>query len=81
MLKDPEPSVLFNEFGDSSLNFRVLYWIPVEYGIASKSAISIAIYNKLKEAGITIPFPQRDVHVIQDTPPMGVVLPTKDKDA
>lgn len=61
-MKDPEPQALFKEFGDSSLNFRLLYWVPVEYGILSKSEISIDIYEKLAEADITIPFPQRDLN-------------------
>jgi small-conductance mechanosensitive channel len=61
-LKDPEPQALFEAFGDSSLNFRLLYWVPVEFGILSKSEISIDIYEKLAEHNITIPFPQRDVN-------------------
>ena len=62
VLKNPAVSALFSEFGDSSLDFRLLYWVPVEYGISSKSEVSIAVYNRFKEDGITIPFPQRDVN-------------------
>jgi small-conductance mechanosensitive channel len=61
-LKEPEPLALFDEFGDSSLNFRLLFWVPVEYGILSKSAVSIEIYDRFDQEGITIPFPQRDVN-------------------
>jgi potassium efflux system protein len=61
-LRDPEPIALFEDFGDSSLNFKLLYWVPVEFGILSKSEISIEIYERLAEQNITIPFPQRDVN-------------------
>ena len=65
VLKDPEPRALFDEFGDSSLNFRLLYWVPFESGIGTKSDISIGIYNILAENDIQIPFPQVDVHMIE----------------
>ena len=65
VLKDPEPRALFDEFGDSSLNFRLLYWVPFESGIGTKSDISIGIYNILAENNIQIPFPQVDVHMIE----------------
>ncbi|CDF78255.1 potassium efflux system KefA protein / small-con ductance mechanosensitive channel [Formosa agariphila KMM 3901] len=62
-LKDPAPKALFSEFGDSSLNFRLLYWVHYEIGLQSKSDISISIYNRFKAEGIEIPFPQRDLNV------------------
>ena len=63
ILKDPEPQALFSEFGESSLNFRLLFWVPFALGLRAKSAVSIAVFNKLKENGIEIPFPQRDIHI------------------
>jgi len=65
--KDPEPRVLFNEFADSSLNFRLLFWVLFEQGIQTKSDISVAIDKAFKENNIEIPFPQLDLHVV-DTP-------------
>ncbi len=65
VLKEPEPRALFDEFGDSSLNFRLLYWVPFESGIGTKSDVSIGIYNILAENNIQIPFPQVDVHMIE----------------
>ena len=62
-IKERDPLVLFTEFGESSLNFRLLFWVPFEKGLTAKSDVSIAIYNKFKKAGIEIPFPQRDVHI------------------
>lgn len=64
MCKDPEPRVRFRSFGDSSLNFELLCWVdePMLKGLVLHE-INKAIYKKFKGEGITIPFPQRDVHV------------------
>ena len=63
VLKNPGPLIIFNGFGDSSLNFRVLFWTHFQVGLTTKSAVGIAIDEALKAAGITIPFPQTDLHV------------------
>jgi len=63
VIKEREPVALFTGFGDSSLDFRLLFWVPYEIGLKAKSDVSIAVYNKFKEAGIEIPYPQRDVHI------------------
>ena len=62
-LNDPPPRALFNDFGDSALNFRLLFWVHYEVGLQAKSDISISIYNRFKAEGIEIPFPQRDLNV------------------
>ncbi len=67
VLKDPPPWALFEEFGDSSLNFRLLFWVPYDIGIGTKSKVAIGIYNIFKENGVEIPFPQVDLH-LKDTP-------------
>ena len=63
VLKEPEVRALFSEFGDNSLNFRLRFWVPYELGLVVKSDISLAIYNKFKEIGIKIPFPQQDIYI------------------
>ncbi len=63
VLKIPAPQALFSEFGDSSLNFRLRFWVHYEVGMQTKSEVSIAVYNLFKEQGIEIPFPQRDVRI------------------
>ncbi len=67
VLKDPPPQVLFSDFGDSSLNFQLRFWVSYEIGLQVKSDVSIAVYNKFKELGIEIPFPQQDIY-IKDMP-------------
>ncbi len=63
VLADPAPYALFEDFGDSSLNFRLLAWVHFDDSLPTKSQLSIAIYDALTEAGIGIPFPQMDLHV------------------
>jgi small-conductance mechanosensitive channel len=64
VLADPAPLVRFREFGESSLNFELLCWVkePAIRGIAMHE-LNCAVYKAFGEAGITIPFPQRDVHI------------------
>ena len=53
-------------YGDSSVNFEIRAWIrDPKNGIANvKSAVLLALWDSFKAHGITIPFPQRDVHLI-----------------
>jgi small-conductance mechanosensitive channel len=64
--KYPKPLPLFIGFGDSSLDFRLLSWTDVDHRFTVESQINVAINRKLKEAGIAIPFPQRDLHIRSD---------------
>ncbi|NBB94047.1 MAG: mechanosensitive ion channel [Gammaproteobacteria bacterium] len=60
--KDPTPRVRMRGFGDSSLDFELLCWVaqPAQRGLISHE-LYMTIYKGLNEAGIEIPFPQRDV--------------------
>jgi small-conductance mechanosensitive channel len=64
VLDDPAPMVLFNGFGESSLDFRVLFWVPdFGLGLETGSALGMAVNRALREADVNIPFPQRDLHL------------------
>ena len=64
IMTDPPPRVMFKGFGDSSLNFSLLAWVPtVDVGLQAQNALRIAILRKLGASGIHIPFPQRDLHI------------------
>jgi len=63
VLETPQPRALFSEFGESSLNFRLLFWVHFENGLQAKSDVTLGVYNKFKELNIEIPFPQRVVHL------------------
>lgn len=66
VLEDPEPRIRFTEMGDSALIFRVLCWIdePVFRG-RCLDGLNTAIYKALNREKISIPFPQRDVHLFR----------------
>ena len=64
VLENPPLQALFGGFGDSSLDFSVRFWTAeFENFRVVASNVNVAIYDALKEAGITIPFPQRDLHL------------------
>ena len=64
-LSDPEPSVFLEKFGESSIEFELVVWSsemsyrPRRY----RSDLNFAIERKLREAGIELAFPQRDIHI------------------
>lgn len=65
--KYPKPFVLFTNFGNSSLDFELIFWSEKEFSIERiKSNIRKQIDKKFRENNITIPFPQRDVHILKD---------------
>ncbi|GMN07311.1 hypothetical protein MTsPCn5_27000 [Croceitalea sp. MTPC5] len=69
ILKNPKPFVLFEDFGDSALLFSINFYINDSFGDPRiKSAIRYAIDAKFRSNQITIPFPQRDVHLFQHKP-------------
>lgn len=63
VLEDPEPSALFENFGEYSLQFRLLFWVQYDRGLRTKSEVAIAVYNAFAEAGIEIPYPKRDIEM------------------
>jgi small-conductance mechanosensitive channel len=63
VLKDPAPAVVFQGFGDSALNFGLRFWTLVQANVDIKSKLSIELAQALQEAGIEIPFPQRDLNL------------------
>jgi small-conductance mechanosensitive channel len=65
VLEDPAPSVFLNKFGESSIDFELVVWSSEMSHRPSrfKSDLNFAIEKSLREAGIEIPFPQRDLHI------------------
>ncbi len=66
VLREPPPGVFFEAFGDSSLVFRVFYWLDVAGTSDARdvgSKIRCTIDQAFREAGIEMPFPQRDIHL------------------
>ncbi|MHC1744207.1 MAG: mechanosensitive ion channel family protein [Syntrophobacteraceae bacterium] len=64
VIKNPQPLALFVRFGESSLDFELHVWIAdVADRLSVQSEIGQAIASSFRDAGIEIPFPQREVHV------------------
>jgi small-conductance mechanosensitive channel len=69
VLPNPEPKIQFLEFGNSSLNFDLLVWLKDasrQYFV--RSDLNFAIVKAFREREITIPFPQRDLHLRSAVP-------------
>ena len=82
VLKDPEPVVIFEDFGDSSLVFTVYFWLEIGSADARvvRSDLRHIINRRFEEAGIVMAYPQREVHLntaepirIQIRPPEEIV--------
>ena len=69
MLKYPAPSVVFTDFGASSLDFTLRYWVDsYDASLGAASDIRMEIDRRFAEHHIEIAFPQMDVHV-KELPP------------
>ena len=66
VISEPEPSVIFTNFGDSSLNFKLSFTLTDSFKAQfPKSDIRFEIDKLFRENKVTIPFPQRDIHIIE----------------
>jgi len=65
VLSSPKPEVFLTNLGDFSVIFRLQYYIDYKYGnsIATKSEILFAVWRAFEENNISIPYPQRDIHI------------------
>lgn len=67
VLENPKPFVRLNEFGDSSVKFTVYFWAKNMFRVENiKSDVRKAIFAKLAEHKVSIPFPQRVLHYAQE---------------
>lgn len=64
VMENPEPLVFLFQFGDSSVNFRVFFWLT-DLALAGQLQHDVlaAIYENLQKAGVGFPYPQRDLHI------------------
>jgi small-conductance mechanosensitive channel len=60
----PEPNTIFEEFGNSSINFRLRFWVhTIDDRMKIRSEVAVIVDRLFREEGIEIPFPQRDLHL------------------
>ena len=62
-MKDPEPFIALSELADSSVNFTVRAWVKSEDYWAVFFQMNEQVYKTFEKEGLSIPFPQMDVHV------------------
>jgi len=69
---EKEPQVGIEEFADSSINIGMRYWVPTDSLFDTQYQVNMAVFKALADNNIEIPFPQRDVHILEqqaaDTP-------------
>ena len=64
VLRQPPPNALFVRFGDSTLDFELRFWTSnFDCWPVVQSDVALAVHAALAQAGIAIPFPQRDLHL------------------
>ena len=68
MLDDPEPTIKLHELGESSVNFAVRPWTRTEHYWDVYWDITREVKLRFDAEGISIPFPQQDIHVIASSP-------------
>ncbi|MDX9703715.1 MAG: mechanosensitive ion channel [Candidatus Auribacterota bacterium] len=83
ILKAPEPVVIFTDFGDNSLVFEVFFWLQIDHMMSARvvaSDLRHRIAALMKEAKITIAFPQRDIHLDTQKPVQITLVPQQQSD-
>ncbi len=68
VLKDPAPQVAVQELADSSVNFVTRPWVATADYWAVYFDVTEKVKKRFDEEGVSIPFPQRDVHIYNETP-------------
>ena len=66
-MDEDQLQVGIEKFADSSINIGIRYWVPTNKYFETQYAVNLSIYKNFKAANISIPYPQRDVHVVTNT--------------
>ncbi len=65
--KETRPQIGIGSFGDSSVNISYRFWVPTNSYYQSLYKVNLAVYSEIKKAGIEIPYPKRDVHILSNS--------------
>lgn len=70
VLKEPAPKAFLKAFGDNGIDLELGVWIadPEEGQLNLRSELNLEIWRKFRAAGIEIPFPQRDIRIVNGLP-------------
>jgi small-conductance mechanosensitive channel len=77
VMKDPKPLVIFEDFGESALVFALYFWVDVmkSSGMQIQSDLRFMLEKRFADAGITVAFPQRNIHLDSEHPLQIEVVP------
>ncbi|MCL4432440.1 MAG: mechanosensitive ion channel family protein [Epsilonproteobacteria bacterium] len=64
---DNKAIVGIEKFGDNAVEIGMRYWVPTRSFFKMQYEVNLAVYKALNEAQLTIPYPQRDIHVYGQT--------------
>ena len=64
VIQNPLPQVGIENFGESSIDISMRYWVPTSEYYLALFSVNLAVFKALQEAKITIPFPQREVRMV-----------------
>lgn len=79
VLTEPAADVLVTSLAESSVNLTLRAWVSTSDILAAKSELLAAIHREIRGRGLSIPYPQRDLHVYHHgTPPGGADGPLRD---
>jgi len=79
-LPNPEPMILFDGYGNTSLDFTVYLWVYFNVSFGTRSDIALKIYDAIKEAGYDVPIPLQKIHYISDEKIKKGTLPQSEKE-
>jgi potassium efflux system protein len=82
LVDDPAPQVLFQGFGESSLDFLLRAWVEDnDQWVTIQSDLALAVNRGLRERDIEVPFPQRDLHLRSIAPELREPQPSRETGA
>ena len=65
---EPAPQIGIQEFGDSAIVLGLRCWVPTARYFQTRYQINAAVYETLQTAGIKVPFPRRELRMLDDNP-------------
>ena len=65
--QDPPPQVGIEAFADSSVNIGYRYWVTTEMYYQTQYKVNLSVFTAFKEQGVNIPFPQREVRILNES--------------
>lgn len=65
--KQPMPQVGIEQFADSSINIGYRYWVPTVKYYQIIHIVNLMVFRAIQKAGLTIPFPQRDIRIVSQS--------------